>query len=218
MAKLSEFITALNDEISAAAISGFWSETAKKYQINKAGERVANFHNWKDLELAQYIMTFDSREYYDYPVQFKPNSIYYLTIDGEPYEMKGSWREFEQERGNGVNKFVSHDGFYFLDPIPADGLEIVVWGNRQWVQLSKDSDEGILPSRFDEAVVKLAKAGCLKKEARFQEANSEIAEVETPMTPRVPNSGGILARLKDAEESGGKSGGYTGKMTSTRFQ
>lgn len=216
MTTLKEYLDELSGMIASVGVSGFWSDEAKKNLINRAGQRVCNYHDWQDLELAQYINTRNQREYYDYPMQFKPNSIFQLTIGGNEYE-KRSWADFEAEKNDGVSKFSSHDGYYFLDPIPADDLEIVVFGNRKWNKLTEDNDEAILPEQFDEAILKLALAGCLKKENRYNEANSEIAEVETPANPRVPNTGGILAKMKEREEAGDTTG-YTGQISSSRFE
>ncbi len=95
-------------------------------------------------------------------------------------------------------------------------MEITIWGNKRWVKLAVADDASILPSEFDEPIIKLALATCLQKERRYSEANSEIAEVEAPKNPLVEGSGGILAKIADREDEEGPKG-YVGKATSSRF-
>jgi len=95
-------------------------------------------------------------------------------------------------------------------------LPIDIWGIKKWTKLVNNDDESILPSEFDEPIIKLALATCLQKERRYSEAAAEIAEIEMPANPRIEGSGGILARLAAREEDEGPKG-YIGKAKSTRF-
>jgi len=217
--KFSEFLTELNNRIAAAKVSGFWTDTMKKQWINTAGERVSNYYRWKALEYALKTITKADQEYYDYPEAFQEDSIYHLEIDGDEYTRANNWDDYQNYKANeSTDKmFVSHDGFYFVNPTPEDAnLEIALWGIRKWVKLVSDGDEPITPSELDESIIKLALATCLQKERRYSEANAEISEVEAPANPRVPGSGGILARLKAKEEEEGPKG-YIGKAKSTRW-
>jgi len=217
--KLSEFLTELNNRIAAAKVSGFWTDAMKKQWINKAGERVCNYHRWKALEYAVTTKTKANQEYYDYPDEFQEDSIYHLEVDGKEYTRCNNWDDYQNYKANeSTDKvFVSHDGFYFINPTPEEAdLVIDLWGIRKWKKLVNDNDEAITPTELDEAIIKLALAICLQKERRYSEANAEIAEVEAPANPRVPGSGGILARLVTREENEGPKG-YIGKAKSTRF-
>lgn len=210
--------TELDNRIASAKVSGFWSSAMKKQWINTAGERACNYHSWKALEYALKTITKADQEYYDYPDAFQENSIYYMEVDGEEY-IGVSWDDYQNYKANESTDrvFASHDGFYFINPTPvvAD-LEIDIWGIRKWVKLVADADTTITPSELDEAIVKLALATCLQKERRYSEATAEIAEVETPANPRIPKSGGILARIAEQEEEGGPKG-FIGTAQSSRF-
>ncbi len=109
--------------------------------------------------------------------------------------------------------------FYFLNPTPVEADKTIdLWGIKKPVPLADwktAADDSVLPSEFDEAVIKLSLATALKKEKRYDEAAVEIAEVETPANPNVPGSGGILAKLADQEE--GKVG-YIGRARSSKFE
>lgn len=213
-----ELQTELDNRIAAAKVSGFWTSAMKKEWINKAGERVCSFRRWKDLELAKYTQTKKDREYYDYPSEFKLNSIYYMEVDGDEYIEK-SWDDYQAYKAAGSTDkiFTSHNGFYFINPTPSENnKEITIWGIKKWVKLVNDGDEPVLPSEFDEAIVKLALATCLQKEKRYDEAAVEISEVETPANPNIPNSGGILAKLGAREEMEGPVG-YIGRAKHVKW-
>jgi len=214
----SELQQELDNRIAAAKVSGFWTSAMKKEWINKAGERVCDFRRWKVLELAKQTTTKPNWEYYDYPSEFKTNSIYYMEVDGNEYIEK-SWDDYQayKEAESTDKIFTSYDAFYFINPTPTESnLTIDIWGIKKWVKLVNDADIPILPSEFDEAIIKLALATCLTKERRYDEARIEKVEVEEPSNPMIENSGGILAKLGASEESEGPKG-YYGTAKSTRW-
>lgn len=213
-----ELLTELNYRIAAAQVSGFWSDEMKKEWINRAGERICNFRRWQILELAKYTYTKKGRNYYEYPKDFKPNSIYYLEVDGAEYAEK-TWDEFQKYKAAGSTEkiFASHNGFYFINPTPTeDNKEITIYGIRKWEKLVNNDDVPVLPSDFDEAIIKLALATCLQKEGRYNEAEAERAEVEAVGTPGEPGTGGILWKLAEQIEDKGQVG-YIGRAESSRW-
>lgn len=215
--QFSELLTELNNRIAAAKISGFWTDTMKKEWINQAGQRVCDFRHWKVLELAKYTTTKANQEYYDYPAEFKVNSIYQLQVDGKEYTKK-TWTEYQAFKNTKSTEkiFASHDNFYFINPTPTEaGKEILIFGIKKWVKLVLDTDTPILPSEFDGAIVKIALAICLQKERRYNEAVAEINEVEAPASPNIPESGGILAKLSNREDEGNL--GFCGLAKSSRW-
>ncbi len=219
--KLSEFLTALNNRIAAAKVSGFWTDAQKEQWIYESVVRVCNWQRWKNLELAKSTTTKANQEYYDYPAEFKANSIYYMEVDGKEYIEK-TWDDYQAFRAAGSTDkiFSSHNGFYFINPTPAtEGLTIDIWGIKKPVALAtwKAADnDSVLAEEFDEAIIKMALATCLDKERRKAEATAERNEVERPANPRIEGSGGILAKLAAREEDEGPKG-YIGKAKSTRF-
>lgn len=220
MTILSEFLTGLNNRISAAEVSGFWTPEMKKEWINTAGERVCNFKRWQCLEYALKTVTKADGEYYDYPEDFQENSIFMLSIgeDTDEYILK-SWDDYQAYRQAGSSEkiFANHNGYYFINPTPTgNSLVLSVWGIRKWEKLVGDTDETITPREMDEAIIKLALATCLQKERRYGEASAEIAEVELPANPRIENSGGILARLSARSEDEGTKG-HIGRAKLSRW-
>lgn len=219
--KLSEFLTQLNNRIAAAKVSGFWTDAAKEQWIYEAVVRVCNYRRWKILELAKSTTTQADQEYYDYPADFKINSIYYMEVDGKEHDEK-SWDDYQEYKAatSSVKIFASHNGFYFINPTPtAADLTIDIWGIKKPVDLvtwKAATDDSVLSEEFDEAVIKLTLATCLDKERRKAEASAERAEVLAPRDSRIEGSGGILAQLAGREEDEGPKG-YSGRAKSSRW-
>lgn len=223
-----ELLTALNDSLSAASVGGFWTSAMKYRYLDNAGQRVCGFYRWSFLELALEITTEDDgdgdpRIYYDYPSgddRLKPDSIYQIDIEDEVYPLnqqgrrRVSWAQYQkmvQEQSDEL-VYTNHNGFYFLNTPPITGKEMNIYGLKEWKKLSTmaDDDEIISPVEFDESIVRLALASCLRKAKKYAEAKAETVEVLDPQF-------GSLAQMKaDIENENSK--GYGGKSTSSRFE
>jgi hypothetical protein len=214
---LSALVTKLDNKIAASKTNGFFSTAQKEASLNTAGERVCNYRAWKALEDSKKTTTVADQEYYDEPDEFQADSIYAMKIDGEKYDKK-DWMDFQDYVDNESSDkvFATHDGLYFINPIPDESnLELCIYGIKKWVALAS-ADASILPAKFDEAIVMLAFAECLDKKKEYSAAAVIRKQVEEPANPEVQGSGGLLARIGEREDDGGKSGSC-GKATSTRF-
>lgn len=211
----AELLQDLDDRISAASVSGFWTPAMKIAWLDAAGKTVCGFHRWNFLELALEKVTVDQREYYDYPggvVRFKPSSIYQIDIEDEEYpegqagRRRVNWQQF-QERKQEQNPdpcFTNHNGQFHLYPVPIDGKVMSLYGLKGWKLLSglTDDDEPITPEEFDESIVRIALAACLRKAKKYAEAKAELLEVLDPTI-------GLLAQIKmqtDVEDAKGEGG------------
>lgn len=221
----SQLQTELDNRISAAKVTGFWSDDAKKEWLNQAGQRVCDFKPWEWLKKAVYIDTRDDREYYDYPEaspqtdqdSLKLNSIYNIVIEDEEYNdddgrIRKTWDEIQRAKHKELDVlwFANHNKWFFLYTVPDNGKEMILYGLRRWRKLSDDADEPISPDEYDEAIVKIALATCLRKAKRYDEANVEMTEVLNP-------EGGMLVNLWTQEQDKGPRG-YGGEMGHRRFQ
>lgn len=215
-----ELQTELDGRISASNASGFWTTTEKKSWLNQAGQRVVDFWNWPFLELALEITTSGSKQYYDYPggtVRFKPNSIYQIDIAGESYargvagRRRVTWEQFQKkvQQEDDELVFANHNGFYFLNPVPANDKTMSIYGKKGWQTLVGNTDEPITPPELDEAIVRIALASALRKAKKYNEAKAELLEV---LDPNV----GVLALFKNQILSE-DSLGYGGEAQSSRF-
>lgn len=214
----------LQDELSArltvSVNSGFFTPAQKKLALNLAGQRVCGYYRWPFLELSVYITTADSAEYYDYPggdVRFKPNSIYQITIDGEDYargvpgRRRINWQQYQKKLQEDDDEavFTNHNGFYFLNPIPTDGKEMVLMGLKGWQTLVNDTDEPISPEELDEAIIRIALATLLRKAKKYAEAKAELLEVYDETV-------GILPEVKRSIEVEAPQG-FGGNAESSRW-
>lgn len=211
----AQLLEDLDSRISAASVSGFWTPAMKIAWLDAAGKTVCAFHRWGFLELALEKVTVDSRNYYDYPggvVRFKPNSIYQIDIQGEEYpegqagRRRVNWQQF-QERIQTQNPdpcFTNHNGQFHLYPVPENGKVMSLYGLKGWKLLADltDDDEPITPEEYDESIVRIALAACLRKAKKYAEAKAELLEVLDPTI-------GLLAQLKnqtDVEDAKGEGG------------
>lgn len=217
---LLDFRGDLDARISAAKASGFWKDATKNEWLNLAGQRVCDFWRWAALELALDTVSRNSKEYYDYPPapnEFKMNSIYNIIIDGEDYhdDVSGrrrvNWNVYLKAKQQSSDDliFTNHNGFYFLNPVPEDGKAISIFGLKKWRTLVSDSDESVLPTEFDEAIVRIALAACLRKAKKYGEAKAELLEV---LDPNI----GILANIKSQQEAEAPQGD-AGQAQSSRW-
>lgn len=215
---LAELRQDLKDQIAASAAQGFWTDTMLNDWLNWAGKKVCSYYRWPFLELAVYTTTRDSKQYYDYPkgeLRFKPNSIYQITIAGEDYptsqqgRLRRNWQQFQKaiQEEDDEKIFANHNGFYFLNPVPTNSKEMVLFGLKGWQKLESDTDTPITPTEFDEAIVQLALARALRKGKKYKEAQAEMVEVLDPQV-------GSLAMLKsDIEDENAKGAGGTAQSS-----
>lgn len=217
---LADYRADLDAELASASVQGFWTTAMKNDWINRAGQRICSYYRWPFLELAVYTQTRDGKEFYSYPkgdLRFKPNSIYQIHVDGEDYgrdqqgRLRLNWEQFIQHKQSEMENqvFANHNGFYFLNPIPENGKEMVLYGLKGWQKLVDDADTPITPVEFDEAIVRIAKAFALRKAKQYSEATAELADVLNPQV-------GILAQLKmDIENEASMGNG--GEAKSSRW-
>ena len=211
-----ELQDSLDERISAAKITGFWSTNAKKEWINQAGQRVCDFMPWEAIKLALCITTEGGREYYDYPEQFKYNSIYNIVIEDEDYggnsgRSRYMWDDYQKSKNLELTDliFTNHNKWYMLNPVPENGKKMSLYGLRRWSTLTADADEPILPTEFDEAIVRIALSSCYRKAKMYDEARAELAEIVSP-------EGGLLMNVWRQELSEGPRG-YGGTVKVSRW-
>lgn len=217
---LAEMLQDLDDEIASSAAQGFWTPDMKKDWLNRAGQKVCGYYRWPFLELSVYTTTRDQKEYYTYPhgeLRLKPNSIYQISIAGEDYpsgqqgRLRVSWQQYIKAKQEESDEriFANHNGFYFLNPLPEDDKEMVLYGLKGWQKMVDDDDTPVTPTEFDDAIIKIAKAQCLRKAKKYREAQAELVDVFNQEV-------GILAMLKHEIENEGAAG-YGGEAQSSRW-
>jgi len=109
--------------------------------------------------------------YYDYPPEFRTNTIFRVQIDGKEYNRKGfnSFLDYRNRYTTGGNKriFANYQRYLFVSPDTEEGTDNMdVWGIIQAPELSAPTSETIFTGNADDcnmAVVGLAFSLAMKK-------------------------------------------------------
>lgn len=125
---------------------------------------------WHDLVRAVYTTTFPNTNYYDYPQEFRSESIVRMEINGEKYVRKNYEDYMDYKNRNpGTQKkmFASFGRLFFINPVSASGGEQMdLWGAVQADPLDLATDEPIFSNNKqegNEAVVRKAFATAIKR-------------------------------------------------------
>lgn len=191
--------------MSAAKATGMWSDADKKRWINKAIVRACNYAKWSFLSHHSTQLTEKDREAYFLPFDYKPGGMMFIKVGGQEYA-KASVENYQSGSHVWDQVFCILGDQYLIKPIPVeDGKIIDIYYRRRPVPLINDTDEPITPEEFDEPIVKLVLAVCLKKiPGRSGEADKEILEATA-----------LLQQTKDRQDEVEPI--FAGRATSTRF-
>lgn len=139
--------TALLDDLSVESTDQFYPSAMLGRFVNRAVKWYANLYNWQETQRAVKRDSKANQEYYNYPENFKRDSIEFLHLDGERYK-KIRFEEYEEYKeiypGNTTEKlWADYRNRYFIHPAPsADGVKnIKIWGHEVPDELSNDSDD-----------------------------------------------------------------------------
>lgn len=179
MNTFSELQTAVQSDLNLDATSPLFNLTTVKLAINRAYIKAGGLYRWKETEDSKKTSTVANQEYYDYPDNWKPNSVWKLRVDGTDYKDPLSYKDFLYEQENswpsGMTKaWTSQWRRVFIYPIPttSGNNNIELWGLKAVDTLTNDSDVTIFSYSMpecNEAIVLEAEA-ILKGKA--QEENS----------------------------------------------
>jgi len=119
---------------------------------------------WHDLVRSRCTSTVAGNEYYDYPENFRSESIIRLTIDGEPYKRYNfeDYLAFKKRNPDSNRKiFASFGRQFFISPTPqSTGTDnLLVWGAIQADPLINSSDVSIFSYNKEEANEAVIKKG-----------------------------------------------------------
>ena len=147
MDQLSELRTAVQSDLTVGAESSLFTPTTIDLAINRAYRKIGAMFKWEETKDALKTSAIADREYYDYPTNWRPMSIWKLTVDGtdfgDPLTFKDYNYEKENDNPSGLLRMWSNYGKrYFVDPTPtADGdKNIAIHGYKFVDLLSLDGD------------------------------------------------------------------------------
>lgn len=174
MDTFAEMLQAIQDDFNVGDESTLFSPTVIKRAINRSYRKCAALFPWPELMDAKTTTTVVSQYYYDYPQNWRSNSIWKLEVDDDRYgeDPDGSPLKFDDylnwKRDNPDStdkKWSNQERRYFFSPTPTiAGLSICIWGIKVPTALSADADTTLFSystPEFNEAVV-LEAEGILK--------------------------------------------------------
>ena len=178
MDQLSELRAAVQSDLTLGDESSFIDAPVVDLAINRAYRKIGAMFKWKETRDALKTSSIANHEYYAYPRNWRPDSIWKLTLDGVDFQDPLAFEDYEFEKDNsipsGLEKMWANNGKqYHIYPTPtADGdKNIKIWGYKFVDKLVLDGDITIfsysLPE-INEAIV-LEAGAILKNKGDIQE-------------------------------------------------
>ncbi len=153
-----EMIEAVQSDLTIGDESSLMPLATVKLAINRAYvNKVSALFKWPQTEDAKLTSTEANLEYYEYPDQWRPNSIWKLVVDGTDYEDPLAFRDYQYEKDNnypsGLTKIWANKALkYFIAPVPTTNgtNNIEVHGQSIPDKLVSDSDTTIFSYNMPE--------------------------------------------------------------------
>jgi len=202
MITFSDIVQAIQDDLTIGEESTLYNPTLIKRAINRAYRKAAGLFPFPELQDAKKTVTQASQEYYDYPSNWRSNSIWKLSItnsdlederygedpDGSPLSFDDylNWKEDYPDSTD--KKWANQWRRFFVWPVPtalgslSTGIRVItVWGIKVASDLSSDSDTTIFSSSMPEGneAIELEAMAILKakgeddKSAEFKSAEAK---------------------------------------------
>ena len=167
MVTFANIVEAVQDDLTIGDESTLYAPALIKRAINRAYRKAAGLFPWPELQDAKKTSTQVDQEYYDYPQNWRSNSIWKLTLldsdgnderygedpDGSPLSFDDylNWKEDYPDSTD--KKWGNQWRRYFIWPIPttAGTNNIHVWGIKVPSSLSEDADTTIFTYSTPEA-------------------------------------------------------------------
>ena len=180
--------TALQSDLNASSVSSLYPEATLNLALNRAYRRAGGLFRWPETEDAKKTSTQNGINYYDYPSNWKPSSIWKLVIDDEDYGDPIAFRDFLYETENDIPSGMDYlwsnqHRRFFIYPTPtsAGSCNISVWGFKVVDELEDDTDITIWSysqPECNDAVVLEAKAILERKGERSREGDMASLEAK----------------------------------------
>jgi len=189
MDTLLQMRQAVQSALNSGSESSFFTDTVVDGAINTAYRKAGGLFPWAELEDALKTSTEEDHEYYEYPVNWRPDSIWKLEVNGrdmgDPLVFKDYLHETENNFPNGVKSIWSSQWRRFF--IRLDGVapttngnnNISIWGIKTVETLTLDTDTTIfsysLPECNDALVLE---ATAIMRAKSEEERRSEFKSAE----------------------------------------
>lgn len=176
-----EMQAALQSDLTVGSESTFFDPTTIKLALNRAYIKIAGLYRWPETEDAKKTSTSNLQEYYDYPDNWRPDSVWKLSVGGIDYGDPLIFRDYLYEKENnlpaGLTKMWSNQWRrYFIYPTPtANGNnDISIWGQKVVTGMTLDADVTI----FSYSMPEVNEALVLEAVAILRNKGGEIPAVQ----------------------------------------
>lgn len=188
MDEFSDLISAVQSDLTVGSESTLFPSDTIKLALNRSYRKAGGLFRWPETEDSKNASTKNGYEYYDYPSNWRPDSVWKLMVDdvdyGEPLTFKDYLYEKEEDIPSGRDYLWSSQWRrYFIYPTPTtDGTNnISIWGQKVVDELVNNTDTTIfsyaMPECNDavvlEAVAILKSKGENDKGAEFKSAEAK---------------------------------------------
>lgn len=210
MDKLSQMRSAVQSDLTVGAESSFFDPTTIDLDINRAYRKIGAMFKWEETKDAKKTNAIINQEYYDYPQNWRPMSIFKLTVDdvdfGEPITFKDYQYEKENSLPSGFTRVWSNFGKkYFIYPIPTvtGDHNISIFGYKFVDLLDNDNDITIFSysmPEVNEAIV-LEASAILKNKGEIAQAKRVGIAIGSDLLSQEARSIVITAWSKISQEN-----------------
>src|SRR3972149_12264797 len=186
----SDLVLACQDDLTVGDDSTLYSPTVIKRAINRAYRKAGALFPWPELADSKKTTTQIDQDYYDYPSNWRSNSIWKLRVnlerygedpDGSPLSFDDYLNWKEDNPDSTEKKWANQWRRYFIWPIPttAGTNNIHVWGIKVVTTLSDDADTTIFSLSTPEANEAIAlEAVAILKSKEDKEDSSKFRSME----------------------------------------
>lgn len=196
----SEMETELQRQLQAANNSSLFPASRLTELIQNSYKTATTLFKWVNLARAKTTSTTnkgsEDDSYYDYPEEFRTNTVFRVQIDGKEYNRKGfeSYLDYKNRYpSSSLQKriFANYQRFIFIAPDTSVGTNNMdIWGIIQAPALSSASSETIFSGNSEEgnmAVISLA-------------LSTALTRIDSDMSEKLRNSALItLAKINNDE-------------------
>jgi hypothetical protein len=154
MNTLAQIRSVVQSDLNAGANSSLYPSARIDSAINRSYIKSARLFRWPALEDAKKTSTAINQDYYDFPQNWSPDSVWRVEIDGLLYgeTPDGSPLTFEdfliwrtENPNSALKKWAVQYKRYFVTPTPTTvgDNNICIYGQKNITELSDDADETI---------------------------------------------------------------------------
>jgi hypothetical protein len=156
----AEMRTTLQSDLTIDSMSSLFDPNTAGLSIARAYRKIAAMYQWPQTRDSKITSTVAGQEYYDYPTNWRPDSIWKLMVDGvdygEPLAIKDYYSEQQNNYPSGLTILWSNENNRFLitngalPPQTNGNNNMVVWGHKVVDPLVNDSDTTIFSFNMPE--------------------------------------------------------------------